>query len=565
METLAPAVVAVIVTHDPGPWFADTLRAFAGQRYPELSVLVLDAGSAEDPTALVAAELPGAFVRLLGVNQGFGASANEALTMVEGASHFLFCHDDVAPAPDAVHLLVEEAFRSNAGVVAPKLVSWDDPGRLLHVGMAVDKGGAVVDRVEPYEVDHGQHDAVRDVFLAPGGCTLVRADLFAALGGFDPDVFVMGEDLDLCWRAQIAGARVLVAPQARVRHLEVLASGRRLLPDAVVAEIPVEAQPGPSTASAPVAAADNDDGIVARGAPQPTAAGLAPAVPAITLQSLQRRHELHAVFKSYGRFHLLRVVPQLMVLATAEYIIARASGHRDRAAAVAHAWRWNLARRVRLRRERTSVRASRVWQDAEVRRLQLRGSARVNAYVRRAVNQGLRAAHIGGAGDVDDGPVAAADRGRRLRLGSDAGSLRVVAGAVVVVVLLFGTRQLFGGGFPFVGQLLPLPSAGSLLHRFFSGWQPTGVGSTDPTSPATGLLGLAGAVLLGGVGLVQKIVVLGCLPVGALGLARLVRPVGSPRARLVSTIVYLAVPLPYDALATGRVDALLAYAAAPFV
>ena len=125
--------------------------------------------------------------------------------MVEGASLFLFCHDDVAPDPDAVHLLVEEAFRSNAGVVAPKLVSWDDPARLLHVGMAVDKGGAVVDRVEPGEIDHGQHDAVRDVFLAPGGCTLVRADLFAELGGFDPDIFAMGEDLDLCWRAQVLG------------------------------------------------------------------------------------------------------------------------------------------------------------------------------------------------------------------------------------------------------------------------------------------------------------------------------------------------------------------------
>src|SRR5580658_25094 len=116
LDTLAPPVVAVIVTCDPGPWFAETLRAFASQEYPELSVLVLDAGSSEDPTGLVATELPGAFVRRLGVNKGFGASANEALTMVEGASHFLFCHDDVAPAPDAIHLLVEESFRSNAGV-----------------------------------------------------------------------------------------------------------------------------------------------------------------------------------------------------------------------------------------------------------------------------------------------------------------------------------------------------------------------------------------------------------------------------------------------------------------
>ncbi len=143
--------------------------------------------------------------------------------------------------------------------------------------------------------------------------------------------------------------------------------------------------------------------------------------------------------------------------------------------------------------------------------------------------------------------------------------LRVVAGVVAVLVVIFGTRQILGAGFPYVGQLLPLPSAGSLLHRFLSGWQPSGVGTTDPTSPATAILGVAGMILFGGVGLLQKILVLGCIPVGALGMARLVRPVGSPRARLASTLVYVAVPLPYDALATGRWDALLAYAASPWI
>ena len=283
----------------------------------------------------------------------------------------------------------------------------------------------------------------------------------------------------------------------------------------------------------------------------------------MTLQSLQRRHELHAVLKSYGLFHLLRVLPQMMALASAEYVIARASGHRDRAAAVAHAWRWNLARRRSIRAERVDVRSHRILDDAEVRRLQLRGSARVNAYVRRAVNQGLKAAHFGGESVVGEGE-AARDRAHRRRLRSNALSLRVVVWAVVVVVLLFGTRQLLGGGFPFLGQFLPLPSAGTLLHRFFSGWQPSGVGTTDPTSPATGVLGIAGMILFGGVGLLQKIVVLGCVPLGALGMSRLVRPVGSARARLVSTLVYLALPLPYDALATGRWDALLGYAACPW-
>ncbi len=77
----------------------------------------------------------------------------------------------------------------------------------------------------PIEIDHGQHDAVRDVFVAPGGASLIRADLFEELGGFDPAIVAMGEDLDLSWRAQVVGARIIVAPDARVRHLEELAAG----------------------------------------------------------------------------------------------------------------------------------------------------------------------------------------------------------------------------------------------------------------------------------------------------------------------------------------------------
>ena len=92
-------------------------------------------------------------------------------------------------------------------------------------GMSCDKTGAVVDRILEGEVDHGQHDAVRDVFVAPSGCILVRADLFRELKGFDPGIVAMGEDLDLSWRCQVAGSRVVVAPEARVRHREAVASG----------------------------------------------------------------------------------------------------------------------------------------------------------------------------------------------------------------------------------------------------------------------------------------------------------------------------------------------------
>ena len=622
METhIAPPVVAVIVTWNPGEWFEETLQAFASQDYPELSVLVLDAASTVDPTPRVANVLPGAFVRLMPTNKGFGATANEVLTMVEGASLLLFCHDDVAPDPDAIHILVEESFRSNAGVVAPKLVSWDDPTRLLHVGMAVDKGGAVVDRMEPGEIDHGQHDAVRDVFLAPGGCTLVRFDLFAELGGFDPEIFVMGEDLDLCWRAQIFGARVVVAPGARVRHREMLASGQRSLPG----QLPSEA-PGASDAVSflldtwtgadgpdPEHGVPNNHGVTdqhlvteedgvpeAHGVPEVLVTGPPGAAtragewrrrrrggqgahgrqPRVTLQALQRRHELHAALKAYGPFHLARVLPQIALLALAEFVVAVVARHRDRATVVAEAWQWNFAHRRTLRAGRAAVRAHRRLDDTTVRRLQLHGSARLNAYVRRAVTHGLQAANLGGAHREvqesssepfpDEAPVADASRTTTTEVTAGAAqgpatSTRWLVWLAAGLVVVFGSRQLFGSGFPVVGQLLSMPSWSTLMHRFVSGWQPSGVGTTDPTTPATGILGLAGMLLFGGMGLLEKIVVLGCIPVGAMGMARLTRPLGTAWARVVSTVVYLGLPVPYDALATGHWDGLVLYAACPWI
>src|ERR1019366_7335935 len=90
MDALAPPVVVVIVTHDPGPWFDEALSSFGAQDYAEMSVLVLDAGSADDVTARVAAVLPTAFVRRFGGNPGYGAIADQVRSMVEGAAYYLF-------------------------------------------------------------------------------------------------------------------------------------------------------------------------------------------------------------------------------------------------------------------------------------------------------------------------------------------------------------------------------------------------------------------------------------------------------------------------------------------
>ncbi len=560
MDAQVPAVVAVMVTNDPGPWLEEALASLAAQDYQELSVLVLSTGEhVPEVTERVSAVLPDAFFRHVPGRPSYGAATNEVLGMVDGAAFYLLCHDDVALEPHAVHRLVEESFRSNAGVVSPKFVNWDDPSILLHVGMSCDKTGAVVDRILEGEVDHGQHDAVRDVFVAPGGCILIRADLFRELNGFDPGIVAMGEDLDLSWRSQVAGSRVVVAPDARVRHREAVAGGLATL--AVVR---------PTRGRHPV-----------------------------TLQSLQRRHELRVVLKCYTRISLVRVLPQAALLALGEVLVALLARDGARARAVFGAWTWNARQLTEISLLRGQLAEHRLFPDAEVRRLQLRGSARLSRYLSRLSHQGLEAANsvavssgraerdreraevavltgsVGSAfsedadfDELDDlGRRAGRDRfGRRVRTSPlSTGRQRLLAVVVALLVVAVGTRELFFGNLPLVGQLAPLPSWPTTWHQLFSGWQSAGVGTTAPSSPAFGFFGLTGALLFGAMGTLQHILLLGCIPLGALGVSVFMRPLVSPRARIVGIICYLGLPLPYGALGAGRWDGLIAYALFPFI
>ena len=88
---------------------------------------------------------------------------------------------------------------------------------------------------------------------------------------------------------------------------------------------------------------------------------------------------------------------------------------------------------------------------------------------------------------------------------------------VALVVIAVGTRDLFFGTLPLVGQLAPLPSWTTTWHHFVSGWQSAGVGTTAPASPAFGLVGIAGTVLFGAMGTLQRVLLLGCIPLGAWG------------------------------------------------
>jgi GT2 family glycosyltransferase len=332
---LAPSVVSVMVVRRPGDWFDETLRSFAAQDYPNLRTLFLVAADDDAEFADIATRItdviPRAFVRPVPGNPGFGPAANEVLRLVEGDNgFFLLCHDDIAPARDAVSLLVAELFRSNAGVVGPKFVDWDDPRVLQHVGLGVDRFGEVDPIVGPGEHDQEQHDAVRDVFVLPSACVLVRADLFRALGGFDPAIGFHGEDVELCWRAHLTGARVVVVPDARVRHRERLAQRR----------------------------------------------------PDLRHRTLQSRHRMRTVATLTGASRLATRSVQLVLLTLVELVVGLFTGRFGEALSSVRALIGLLPRAMAIVARRRSIRGQRVVHEREVLSLQDRGSSRLNSYLR---------------------------------------------------------------------------------------------------------------------------------------------------------------------------------------
>lgn len=498
-----PPVVVVVVAHDPGPWFEITLASVRDQTYANVSVLVIDTASEHPLDERVASVLPDAPVRRLAVDPGFGAACNEVMRAVEGAAFFLFCHDDVRLAPDVVQILVEEAFRSNAGVVGPKLVDWHAPDHLLAVGMGADKTGYPVAHVDRGELDQSQHDTVRDVFYIPGAVTLVRADLFDTLGGFDPGIDFHGEDLDLCWRARVAGARVVVAPDAVVGHLEALGARR-----------PVDDR-----------------------------------------RRLQMRHRLRAMKVASSWWTRVRVTPQALLVAVTEAVYALVLGRFRQVRDVTGAWWWNLRRHGELRRRRRALRAVRRVPDREVRQAQVRGLARPAAYLRGQL----------GAGEDRLGALAGARHGFSSLRSSKAVSA-LVAWALVAAVLLVGSRALLLDPIPAVGDLPVLGDGpGALLAEFVSGYRDVGLGAVAPNPTGLGVAGLLGFAALGAMELVRKVLVLGLLPVGAAGMWRLAKPIGSRRSRITALVVFMAIPVPYNALAQGDWAALAVWAVVPWV
>ncbi len=234
-------VTTVLVSHNGATWLPAVLTQLARTTRPSEVVVGVDANSTDTSQEILTQSLGRDRVVALTENPGFGACVNAGLALMprpdfevdarpaDTIEWIWLLHDDCAPDSTALEQLLYAADRQpSVAVLGPKILGWHDRRLLLEVGVGITSDGRRVTGLERGEHDQGQHDGDRDVLAVSSAGMLIRRDVFDALGGFDPEIPLFRDDLDLCWRAHRMGERVIVATNARMHHREASAHGRRL-------------------------------------------------------------------------------------------------------------------------------------------------------------------------------------------------------------------------------------------------------------------------------------------------------------------------------------------------
>ena len=217
-------VHAVVVLRHRGDDLIPTLVGLAGQSHQPTSTTIVDLTGLADTEDLVNEHLrdtaPITYLRnkaTTGWSQAIN-QAREALTLETGErvtqGWMWLLRDDTEPAPDALARLFVAVDGAPSVVIAgPKQRLAGQRTILREFGETMTVWGerqAIVDR----ELDQAQYDRMSDVLAVGDAGMLVHIQVFDTLGGFDSALDPLDAPLDLGVRARLAGHRVLAVPQA---------------------------------------------------------------------------------------------------------------------------------------------------------------------------------------------------------------------------------------------------------------------------------------------------------------------------------------------------------------
>jgi GT2 family glycosyltransferase len=211
---------------------------FSKTTYPNYEVIVIDNGSTEEKLAEVIAQWqekePKKFKCYpLDIPFNFSAINNYAVNQAQG-DYLLFLNNDTQViTPDWIEAMVEQAQRSSIGAVGGLLLYPDDT--IQHAGIILGLGG-----IGSHSHKHfprttpgffGHVISIGNVSAVTGACLMCRRELFEMVGGFDQELSVAYNDVDLCLKMVAKGYRNVYLPHVVLYHYESKSRGYEDTPE----------------------------------------------------------------------------------------------------------------------------------------------------------------------------------------------------------------------------------------------------------------------------------------------------------------------------------------------
>ncbi len=221
----SPLVSIVILNWNGRNYLQQFLPSILASTYGNMQVVVIDNASTDDSIPFLQHHFPAVKVIRHTSNFGFAKGYNEGLRQVN-SGYYVLLNSDVEVAAGWIEPVIA-LMESDSRIAAaqPKVLQYANKRLFEYAGAAggwLDYLGYPFARGRVFdtcEEDTGQYDIPAPVFWASGAAMFVRAEVYHKLGGLDEFMFAHQEEIDFCWRAQLAGYTIFSCPQSTVYHV----------------------------------------------------------------------------------------------------------------------------------------------------------------------------------------------------------------------------------------------------------------------------------------------------------------------------------------------------------
>ena len=211
------AASIVIVNWNGAAHLPVCLAALRAQTYRNFEIIVADNASHDESLSLLARDYPEVKVIALPENRGFTGGNNAGIRTAQGEIIILLNNDTEVDPHWLAEVLAAFERHPEAGLVASKMKLFDRRDTFHTAGDFYRVDGTPGNR-GVWKIDRGQYDREEYIFSACGGSAAYRKSMLDQIGLLDEDFFYSCEDIDLAWRAQLAGWKCIYTPQAIVYH-----------------------------------------------------------------------------------------------------------------------------------------------------------------------------------------------------------------------------------------------------------------------------------------------------------------------------------------------------------